>query len=96
MNFYAYADGDPLDLSDPFGLSTAPAVATLVRTALRLIPGGAGGVTVSGLSWAGFSALLGTGAALGAEAAIADAEVDLVIAQRRTRRRPFSIFSQMI
>ena len=44
---------------------------------MRLITGGAG---VSGLSWGGFFGLTGAGAALGAEGAVAEAEVDWFIA----------------
>ncbi len=37
LNFYAYADDDPIDFSDPFGLAAAPAAApVIVRQGIRL------------------------------------------------------------
>jgi RHS repeat-associated protein len=73
LNFYAYADGDPIDFSDPSGLSAA---SVLVDAGLTLIRGGLSSgpktvpVNVVSLAIMGF----------GAEAAVAAHEVDWFIA----------------
>jgi RHS repeat-associated protein len=73
LNFYAYADSDPIDFSDPSGLSAA---SVLVDAGLTLLKGGLSSgpkdvpVNVVSLAIMGF----------GAEAAVAAHEVDWFIA----------------
>jgi RHS repeat-associated protein len=74
LNFYAYAGDDPIDFSDPFGLSAAAVAAEVVNDGWRVIQGGARIVRIP--SFKGNLAIF----ALSVEITIASEEVEWAIA----------------
>ncbi len=80
LNFYAYADDDPIDFSDPFGLAAAPATApVIVRQGIRIVARNCG-VACRGMGWGGLAAVAIATVGLVRELDVAEAEIDWAIA----------------